>query len=71
MIAIICDLIKSEPPRLTDLDFGGIGGSAEEGDQLLEALCDAGMQIKNLDISRNPAWAQSESYLQMLCEFLS
>ena len=71
MISMLGDLIKSVPPRLTDLDFSGIGGSAQDGDQLLKALYDSEMQIKKLDISGNPDWAQSESYFPMLCGVLS
>ena len=31
LINMIFDLIRSSPPRLMELDFGGIGGSAEQG----------------------------------------
>ena len=45
LITLIGDLIQSEPPRLTELDFGGIGGSAEQGYKLLEAIYETGMQV--------------------------
>ena len=32
LISMISDLLRSVPPKLTELDFGGIGGSAEQGD---------------------------------------
>ena len=45
LITMIGDLIQSQPPRLTELDFGGIGGSAEQGNRLLEAIYETGMQV--------------------------
>ena len=45
LINLIRDLIHSEPPRLTELDFGGIGRSAEQGYKLLEAIYETRMQI--------------------------
>ena len=68
---MLSDLINSKPPRLTDLDFCGIGGSAEESDQLLGALYDSELQVKKIDISENREWTQSENYSPMLCGVLS
>ena len=45
LTTMIGDLIQSHPPRLTDLDFGGIGGSAEQGINFLEAIYETGMQV--------------------------
>ena len=59
LITMICDLIRSQPPQLTELDFAGIGGSAEQGCQIMEALYDSELQIKHLNISYNPAWSTS------------
>ena len=42
---MVGDLIQSQSPRLTELDFGGIGGSAEQGNRLMEAIYEAGMQV--------------------------
>ena len=70
LITMICDLIRSKPPQLTDLDFEGIGGSAEQGHQILEALYDSELQVKHLNISQNRAWKTSQSYIPMLCSLL-
>ena len=70
LITMICDLIRSRPPRLTDLDFESIGGSAEQGRQIMEALLDSELQVKNLKISKNRAWTKSESYSPLLCSLL-
>ena len=43
LINMISDLIWSHPSKLTDLDFGGIGGSAEQGSQILEAINETGI----------------------------
>ena len=45
LITMIEDLIQFQAPRLTELDFGGIGGSAEQGNKLLEAIYETGMPI--------------------------
>ena len=45
LITMIGDLIQSQPPRLTELDFGGIGGSTVQGNRLLEAIYETGMQV--------------------------
>ena len=71
LVAVLRDLISSKPPRLTDLDFCGVGGSAEECDQLLGALYDSELQVKKIDISENSEWTQSENYSQMLCGALA
>ena len=63
LITMIRDLIQSQPPRLTELDFGGIGGSAEQGSNLLEAIYETGTQFKKLDICDNLMWTRSENYL--------
>ena len=68
---MVSDLIQSKPPRLTELDFGGIGGSGEQADQLLGALYDSEMQMEKFDISNNKDWTQSESYTPMLFGILS
>ena len=62
LISMLGDLIQCQPPRLTELDFGGIGGSAEQGSQILEAIHESGTQVQKLDFSDNPNWTQSESY---------
>ena len=41
LINIVSELIHSVPPRLRELDFVSIGGSAEQGEQILMALCDS------------------------------
>ena len=68
---MISDLINSEPQKLEELDFGGVGGSAEQGSQIMEAIYDSEMQVKKLDISANPQWTESESYTQILFGILS
>ena len=45
LITLIGDLIRSEPPRLTELNLGGIGGFARQGFKLLEAIYESGMQV--------------------------
>ena len=45
LVTIIGGVIQSQPPRLTELDFGRIGGSAEQGNRLLEAIYETGMQV--------------------------
>ena len=45
LITMIADLIHFQPPRLTEIDFDGIGGSAEQGNQILEAIYGAEIQI--------------------------
>ena len=35
LVTLISDLIKSEPPKLEELDFSGLGGSAEQGNQIM------------------------------------
>ena len=45
LITIIGDLIQSQPSKLTELDFGGFGGSAEQGNRLLEAIYESRMQV--------------------------
>ena len=62
LITTIRDLIQSEPTKLEELDFCAIGGSTEQGGQVLDAIHDSEMQVKKLDISENPEWTQSESY---------
>ena len=54
LITMISDLIQSEPPKLEELDFCGIGGPTEQGSQVLQAIYDSEMQFKTLDISNNP-----------------
>ena len=71
VIDIIIDLIKKEPPELTDLDLCGLGGSLEQCQELLRAIYDSRMQIRRLDISENPTWAQFEEYSTLLSEFFS
>ena len=41
LISIVSDLIHSRPPRLRKLNFDSIGGSAEQGEQILMALYDS------------------------------
>ena len=62
LISMISDLIQSQPPNLTELDFCGIGGSHRQGNQILGAIYRTEIQIKKLDISDNPKWAQNGSY---------
>ena len=38
LITMIRDLLKSEPPKIEELDFFGIGGSAEHWGQVLETI---------------------------------
>ena len=45
LITMIGDLIRSQPPRLTELDFSGLGGSSKQGDYLLVAIYETGMQV--------------------------
>ena len=45
LTTMVRDLIQSQPPRLTELDFCGIGGSAEQSSNLLEAIYESGMQL--------------------------
>ena len=45
LIIMIGDLIRSYPSKLTELDFGGLGGSVEQGIKLLEAVYEKGMQL--------------------------
>ena len=45
LLTMIGDLIQSQPPRLTELNFGGIGGSAEQCKNLLEAIYETRMQV--------------------------
>ena len=45
LITMIRDLIQSQPPRLAEIDFGGIGGSTEQGIKLLDAIYESGMQL--------------------------
>ena len=71
VIDIIIDLIKKEPPELTDLDLCGLGGSLEQCQELLNAIYDSHMPIRRLDISENPSWAQFEDYSTLLSEFFS
>ena len=59
LITMICDLIKSEPPNLEELDFSGLGGSAEQGNQIMESLYDLEMQVKKIDIGNNQNWRRS------------
>ena len=35
LITMTSDIIKSEPPKLEELDFCGIGGSNEQGNRIL------------------------------------
>ena len=53
LITMICDLIRSKPAQLTDLDFENIGGSAEQGCQIMEALLDSELQLRTFNISKN------------------
>ena len=71
LITMISDLIRSQPPQLTELDLEGIGGSAEQGCQLMEALLDSQLQVKTLNISENRDWTKCENYAPMLCNILS
>ena len=45
LITMIGDLIQFQPPILTELDFGGLGGSAAQGFKLLKAIYETGMQL--------------------------
>ena len=45
LITMIGDLIQSQPPRLIEIDFYGLGGSAEQGNKLLEAIYETEMQL--------------------------
>ena len=45
LITMIRDLIQSQPPILIEIDFYGLGGSAEQGIKLLEAIYETGMQL--------------------------
>ena len=71
LITMIGDLIQFQPPILTELDFGGLGGSAAQGIKLLKAIYETGMQLLKLDISNNAEWTQSDNYLSLLCGILS
>ena len=53
LITMVCDLIRSKPAKLTDLDFESIGGSAEQGCQIMEALLDSELQLRKFNISKN------------------
>ena len=53
LITMICDLIRSKPAQLTDLNFENIGGSAEQGCQIMEALLDSELQLRTFNISKN------------------
>ena len=70
LISISGDLIRSHLPKLIELDLGGIGGDAEQGTYLLDAIYGAEMQLKKLDVSKNPQWKESESFLELLCGIL-
>ena len=71
LITMIGDLIQFHPPRLTELDFGWIGGSAEQGSQILQAIYEAEIQIKRLHISDNTDWILNMYYSELLCGILS
>ena len=66
LAVLIFNIIRAEPPKLTEFDFCRLGGSAEQGQEILEALYDTRLQIKLLDISENPSWAEFEDYSNML-----
>lgn len=56
---------------MTELEFGGLGGTTEQGEGVLDAIYETPAKIKKLDISENPTWAQGDSYAPILREFLS
>ena len=66
LITMISDLIRSNPPQMTDLDLESIGGSAEQGRQIMEALLDSELQLRSFNISKNQDWTKCESYTPML-----
>ena len=72
LISFLSGLLRgNETPRLTELDFGGLGGTTEQGEDVLDAIYETPARIKKLDISENPTWAQGDSYTPILREFLS
>ena len=80
LISFLCELLESFNPEstcheyntgLTELDLGGLGGSTEQGEDVLGAIFQTSKTIKRLDISENPAWAQGDRYQQIFRELTS
>ena len=71
VILKIANILLAEPPNLTELDFCRLGGSDEEGLEILEAIYETDLKIKRFNISENPTWAQSPDYAGKLSIFFS
>ena len=71
MIYFLCGLLKgNEAKKLTELEFGGLGGTTAQGGEVLDAIYETPARFKKLDISENPSWALGESYTPILREIL-
>lgn len=71
LISFLCGLLRgNEAPELTELEFGGLGGTTAQGEDVLDAIYETAARFKKLDISDNPTWALGDRYAPLLREFL-